>query len=63
MVLRRDEGKMADLREMARAGWPQKRIAAVLNVKQGTISEALVALHIPHRRQSGGRRSQLVNNS
>jgi hypothetical protein len=49
-LFRRNEAKMADLREMVRAGWSQKRIAAVLNVHQGTISDTVNALRIPHRR-------------
>lgn len=34
-----NDDKMTDLRELVRAGWPQRRIAAVLCVGQSTISE------------------------
>jgi predicted XRE-type DNA-binding protein len=48
-----NDDKMADLRELVRAGWPQRRIAAVLGVSQPSISEAVTALRIPHRPRRG----------
>jgi predicted transcriptional regulator len=50
-----NEDKMADLRVLVLAGWPQRRIAAVLGVCQATISETISALRIPQRRRNAAR--------
>jgi len=56
--LRHNEDKMSDLRQLARAGWPQRRIAAVLGVGQTTVSNALIGLRIPHIRIRGEKKAQ-----
>jgi hypothetical protein len=50
-----NEAALADLRTMALARWPQKRIAAVLGVHQSSVSEALRRHRIPHVGRQGRR--------
>lgn len=49
------EDKLDDLRELARAGWTQKRIAAALGVTQPSVYEALRRHRIRHVTAPGRR--------